>query len=205
MCWNLLDYREVESTADRLVLEMDNRPDLANVRGALQGGLVATLIDIAAGMLAGNASGVGYDVTTADLNIHFLAPIMGDGPRRGEGGAGRQTPHRDVGRCHRHHPRSAGRPSDADVRGARAGRAPRADTAGSGPAQRQLPVPARPTDIHRTAHHFAGEDDVRGAVGQARRGGDRRRCPRSPRRHRSTHWPLRAAGSPRTRISCPAR
>ncbi|KHO21537.1 PaaI family thioesterase [Mycolicibacterium setense] len=73
----MLDYREVESTADRLVLEMDNRPDLANVRGALQGGLVATLIDIAAGMLAGNASGVGYDVTTADLNIHFLAPIMG--------------------------------------------------------------------------------------------------------------------------------
>lgn len=73
----MLDYREVESTADRLVLEMDNRPDLANVRGALQGGLVATLIDIAAGILAGNASGADYDVTTADLNIHFLAPIMG--------------------------------------------------------------------------------------------------------------------------------
>ncbi|MGU3498150.1 PaaI family thioesterase [Mycobacterium sp. C31M] len=73
----LLDYREVSSTPDRLVLEMDNRPDLANVRGALQGGLVATLIDIAAGMLAGTASGVGYDVTTADLNIHYLAPIMG--------------------------------------------------------------------------------------------------------------------------------
>ena len=59
----LLDYREVESSADRLVLEMDNRPDLSNVRGALQGGLVATLIDIAAGMLAGNASGVGYDLS----------------------------------------------------------------------------------------------------------------------------------------------
>ncbi len=74
---NLLDYREVESTAERLVLEMDNRPDLANVRGALQGGLVATLIDITAGMLAGSATGAGHDVTTADLNIHFLAPIMG--------------------------------------------------------------------------------------------------------------------------------
>ena len=74
---NLLDYREVESTPERLVLEMDNRPDLANVRGALQGGLVATLIDIAAGMLAGSATGAGHDVTTADLNIHFLAPIMG--------------------------------------------------------------------------------------------------------------------------------
>ncbi|MGW0158238.1 PaaI family thioesterase [Mycobacterium sp. NPDC003323] len=73
----LLDYREVESGPDRLVLEMDNRPDLSNVRGALQGGLVATLIDIAAGMLAGAASGAGYDVTTADLNIHYLAPIMG--------------------------------------------------------------------------------------------------------------------------------
>jgi uncharacterized protein (TIGR00369 family) len=72
-----LNYREIESTDDRLVLEMENRPDLANVRGALQGGLVATLIDIAAGILAGNAGGVGYDVTTADLNIHFLAPIMG--------------------------------------------------------------------------------------------------------------------------------
>lgn len=72
-----LDYREIESTDDRLVLEMENRPDLANVRGALQGGLVATLIDIAAGMLAGRASGAGHDVTTADLNIHFLAPIMG--------------------------------------------------------------------------------------------------------------------------------
>lgn len=72
-----LDYREVESTGDRLVLEMENRPDLANVRGALQGGLVATLIDIAAGMLAGRHTGVGYDVTTADLNIHFLAPVMG--------------------------------------------------------------------------------------------------------------------------------
>ncbi|MHA3022549.1 PaaI family thioesterase [Mycobacterium sp. BMJ-28] len=74
---NRLDYREVEATADRLVLEMTNRPDLANVRGALQGGLVATLIDIAAGMLAGRHTGVGHDVTTADLNIHFLAPVMG--------------------------------------------------------------------------------------------------------------------------------
>jgi uncharacterized protein (TIGR00369 family) len=71
-----LDYVEIESTDDRLVMEMDNRPDLANVRGALQGGVVATLIDIAAGILAGRATGNGYDVTTADLNIHFLAPVM---------------------------------------------------------------------------------------------------------------------------------
>ena len=48
-----LNYRTVEETDERVVMEMDNRPDLVNVRGALQGGLLATLIDIAAGILAG--------------------------------------------------------------------------------------------------------------------------------------------------------
>lgn len=72
-----LGYVEIESADDRLVLEMENRPDLANIRGALQGGLVATLIDIAGGILAGRHAGEGNDVTTADLNIHFLAPVMG--------------------------------------------------------------------------------------------------------------------------------
>ena len=51
--------RDVEDSDERLVIEMDNRPDLTNIRGAIQGGLVATLIDIAAGRLAGNASRAG--------------------------------------------------------------------------------------------------------------------------------------------------
>lgn len=72
-----LDYLEIESADGRLVMEMENRPDLANARGALQGGLMATLIDIAGGILAGRHAGEGNDVTTADLNIHFLAPIIG--------------------------------------------------------------------------------------------------------------------------------
>ena len=71
-----LDMRDVEESAERMVIEMDNRPDLVNVRGALQGGLVATLIDIAAGRLAGNVVGPDRDVTTADMNVHFLAPIV---------------------------------------------------------------------------------------------------------------------------------
>ena len=75
--------RDVEETAERLVIEMDNRPDLVNVRGAIQGGLVATLIDIAAGRLAGEAAGVGHNVTTADMNVHFLSPII-EGPARAE-------------------------------------------------------------------------------------------------------------------------
>lgn len=76
-----LGMRDVEVGADRLVIEMDNRPDLVNIRGAIQGGLVATLIDIAAGRLAGEAAGVGHSVTTADMNVHFLAPII-EGPAR---------------------------------------------------------------------------------------------------------------------------
>lgn len=73
--------RDVEESAERMVIEMDNRPDLANIRGALQGGLVATLIDIAAGRLAGNVVEPHQDVTTADMNVHYLAPII-EGPAR---------------------------------------------------------------------------------------------------------------------------
>jgi len=76
-----MGLRDVLETDECLIVEMDNRPDLANIRGALQGGLVATLIDIAAGRLAGSQVGQEQDVTTADLNVHFLAPIV-EGPAR---------------------------------------------------------------------------------------------------------------------------
>jgi uncharacterized protein (TIGR00369 family) len=78
-----LGMRDIVDSAERLVIEMDNRPDLTNIRGALQGGLLATLIDIAAGRLAGNVAGSNQDVTTADMNVHFLAPIV-VGPARAE-------------------------------------------------------------------------------------------------------------------------
>jgi hypothetical protein len=45
------------------------------------------LIDIAAGRLAGRRVGPAQDVTIADMNVHFLAPIV-DGPAGGsDGGA----------------------------------------------------------------------------------------------------------------------
>ncbi|HYO02387.1 MAG TPA: PaaI family thioesterase [Mycobacterium sp.] len=78
-----LGMRDIEESAERMVIEMDNRPNLVNIRGALQGGLVATLIDIPAWRLAGNAVGPDQDVTTADMNVHFLAPIV-QGPARAE-------------------------------------------------------------------------------------------------------------------------
>lgn len=76
-----MGFRDVLDTDDELIVEMDNRPDLTNTRGALQGGLVATLVDIAAGRLAGRHVRPGQDVTTADMNIHYLAPIVA-GPAR---------------------------------------------------------------------------------------------------------------------------
>ena len=48
-----MGFRDVLESDERLIVEMDNRPELTNTRGAIQGGLVATLIDIAAGRLAG--------------------------------------------------------------------------------------------------------------------------------------------------------
>ena len=76
-----MGVRDVMENHECLIIEMDNRPDLTNIRGALQGGLVATLIDIAAGRLAGRHVGAAQDVTTADMNVHFLAPIV-EGPAR---------------------------------------------------------------------------------------------------------------------------
>jgi uncharacterized protein (TIGR00369 family) len=78
-----MGFRDVLETDERLIVEMDNRPDRTNIRGALQGGLVATLIDIAAGRLAGRHVGPDQDVTTADMNVHFLVPVV-VGPARAE-------------------------------------------------------------------------------------------------------------------------
>lgn len=78
-----MGMRDVEDTADRLIIEMDNRPERTNNRGALQGGLVATLIDCAAGRLAGNAVRPDQGVATADMHVNFLAPIV-VGPARAE-------------------------------------------------------------------------------------------------------------------------
>ena len=76
-----MSFRDVEDTDERLILELDTGPELVNRRGALQGGLVATLVDIAAGRLADRHVATGHDVTTADMTVHFLAPII-EGPAR---------------------------------------------------------------------------------------------------------------------------
>ena len=76
-----LPFYDVLETADTVILDLHNRPDIMNVRGALQGGLLATLIDVAAGRLAFAVADSADGVSTADMTIHFLAPVM-TGPAR---------------------------------------------------------------------------------------------------------------------------
>ena len=79
--FGLLPFFDVVDTADTVVVDLHNRDDLRNVRGALQGGLVATLIDVAAGRLAVKYTDSTAGAGTADMSIHFLAPIV-EGPAR---------------------------------------------------------------------------------------------------------------------------
>lgn len=76
-----LPFYDVIDTDDVVVVDLHNRPDLVNIRGALQGGLVATLIDVAGGRLAIKHADEGSGAGTADMSIHFLAPIV-EGPAR---------------------------------------------------------------------------------------------------------------------------
>ena len=80
-----LGTRDLPSSPDRLVIEMDIRPEFANVRGALQGGLIAVLVDVCAGRLAYLSCDHenGFSTATSDLSIHYLSPVA-VGPARVE-------------------------------------------------------------------------------------------------------------------------
>jgi uncharacterized protein (TIGR00369 family) len=76
-----LPFYDVVDTDETVIMDLHNREDLVNIRGALQGGLVATLIDVAAGRLAIKYTDGGAGAGTADMSIHYLAPIL-EGPAR---------------------------------------------------------------------------------------------------------------------------
>src|ERR1700722_10458017 len=80
-----LGTRDLPCPDGHLVIEMDIRPEFANVRGALQGGLMAVLIDVCAGRLAYLSCDheKGYSTATSDLTVHYLSPVA-VGPARTE-------------------------------------------------------------------------------------------------------------------------
>ncbi len=71
----------VAESENELVVDMPVTPRLANMRGALQGGLIATLVDVVAGRLAMLGMVEGGSGATNDMTIRYLAPII-DGPAR---------------------------------------------------------------------------------------------------------------------------
>jgi uncharacterized protein (TIGR00369 family) len=76
-----LPFYDVVDSDDTVVVDLNHRSDLVNIRGAIQGGLVATLIDVAAGRLAIKHTTSAAGAGTADMSIHFLAPVL-EGPAR---------------------------------------------------------------------------------------------------------------------------
>lgn len=88
-----LGTRDVPSPEGHLVIEMDVLAQFSNVRGALQGGLIAVLVDVCAGRLAYQSCDHenGFSTATSDLTIHFLSPVV-VGPARADAWIVRQGP-----------------------------------------------------------------------------------------------------------------
>lgn len=78
-----LRLRDVEAERGDYAMELDLDPRFTNPRGALQGGLVATLADVVAGRATFAGLADGWNAATSDLSLHYLAPIT-VGPARAE-------------------------------------------------------------------------------------------------------------------------
>ena len=62
---------------EKCVISCPLRPELLNPGGVAHGGLIATLTDVAAGMMALQAEGWRRNVVTQSCDIHYLRPGIG--------------------------------------------------------------------------------------------------------------------------------
>src|SRR5690625_625265 len=76
-----LGLQEVASAEGTLTMEMPVDERVTNTAGGLQGGLIATMADVAAGQLAARSTAFGNGIATTDLFIRYLRPIK-IGPAR---------------------------------------------------------------------------------------------------------------------------
>ncbi|MBU9764276.1 PaaI family thioesterase [Mycobacterium sp. TNTM28] len=79
--FELIGYRDAPGSADEVVVELPVAPHVVNTNGGLQGGLLATLVDTAAGKLAMRQVPPGHSVVTSDLSLRYLRPVT-DGAAR---------------------------------------------------------------------------------------------------------------------------
>jgi uncharacterized protein (TIGR00369 family) len=100
-----LKMRRVPTTNSDVAMELPVAANVVNDRGGLQGGLLATLADVVAGLAVLDGMPAGYSPATSDLSLHFLSAVT-HGPalaeatvvRRGRRSAVVQVEVRDVGR-----------------------------------------------------------------------------------------------------------
>lgn len=79
--FELIGYREVPASDDEAVVDLPVAPHVVNTNGGLQGGLLATLVDTAAGKLAMRQLPPGHSVVTSDLNLRYLRPVTAGAAR----------------------------------------------------------------------------------------------------------------------------
>lgn len=77
-----LSFRDVDHDGADLAVELDVDARVTNPRGALQGGLLATLVDVVAGRAVLQAAPAPLTgIATADLSVHYLQGLT-RGPAR---------------------------------------------------------------------------------------------------------------------------
>jgi acyl-coenzyme A thioesterase PaaI-like protein len=70
-----IGFRDYHNDHGDVVVELPVAPHVVNTNGGLQGGLLATLVDIAAGKLAIEAIPPDVSVVTSDLSVRYLRPV----------------------------------------------------------------------------------------------------------------------------------
>jgi uncharacterized protein (TIGR00369 family) len=76
-----IGFRDYRNADGDLVVELPVAPHVVNTNGGLQGGLLATLVDIAAGRLALEHIPSDVSVVTSDLSVRYLRPIKAGAAR----------------------------------------------------------------------------------------------------------------------------
>ena len=64
--------------SDRCLISCPLRPELLNPSGIAHGGVIATLLDVASGLMALQADGWTRKIVTQNCNIHYLRPASGE-------------------------------------------------------------------------------------------------------------------------------
>ncbi len=77
----IIGWREVVVEGADLALEMDVTPKVANSTGSIQGGVLATLIDVVAGVSLSRGEQTYVRIGTSEMQISFLAGAR-TGPAR---------------------------------------------------------------------------------------------------------------------------